>query len=35
MTDLEHRTGDGHGSGGPGNELATVDDARFPVPDPG
>ena len=35
MTDLERRTGDSHGSGGPGNELATVDDARFPVPDPG
>jgi ubiquinol-cytochrome c reductase iron-sulfur subunit len=28
MTDLEHRTG-GHG------ELATTDDARYPVPDPG
>ena len=35
MTDLEHRTGDGHGSGGPAGELATIDDARFPVPDPG
>ena len=35
MTDLEHRTGGGHGSGGPGNEIATVDDARFPVADPG
>jgi ubiquinol-cytochrome c reductase iron-sulfur subunit len=29
MTDLEHRTG-GHGS-----ELATSDETRFPVPDPG
>ena len=34
MTDLEHRTGDSHGGGG--RELATtVDDPRFPVPDPG
>jgi ubiquinol-cytochrome c reductase iron-sulfur subunit len=29
MTDLEHR---GHGSG---HELATTDDPRYPVPDPG
>lgn len=30
MSDLEHRTVDGHGG-----ELATVDHERFPVPDPG
>ena len=30
MTDLERRTGDRHGG-----ELATVEDARFPVSDPG
>ena len=35
MTDLEHRTGQGHGSGGTSHELAPVDDVRFPVPDPG
>jgi ubiquinol-cytochrome c reductase iron-sulfur subunit len=30
MTDLERRTGGGHGG-----ELVTADEARFPVPDPG
>jgi ubiquinol-cytochrome c reductase iron-sulfur subunit len=34
MTDLERR-GDGHGSGGHGDELATLDEDRYPVPDPG
>ena len=33
MTDLQHRGG--HGTGGHGDELATTDDPRYPVPDPG